>query len=614
MKKTININLGGQPFIIDEQAYDMLHRYFEALKLKFTNEAEQKEILSDIEARVAEVFAQRLGKMRAVVSEEDIEYIISLMGRPEDIAGETDAASAGQQAKSTASSASYTGPIEKKFFRDPDNKKVGGVISGLCHYFGWSDPTWIRVAVIVLSLFSGFSLGFPIAVIYLILLIVVPEASTSAEKLQMRGEPVTIQNIEKEVRDAMTTAGHSIHSMVKDNNVWSRIVDIFVAIVKVFARVISVILLLACAAAMLFFLLSMFGYAVISGISLSELAHLLVANESILVLLYITVILFIFLPLIAIMYDVIRFLARSKAQNPTFKRALWILWGATWVSLFIIVPLLIKSFNSAETQNIKVPITALSTGTLHIQLTDATGKVVPTRKDHEDDNDLGDIFHPSPAKTENGYAFNDIKLEITVSPDSSFHVEKIFYSRGANSADALKNIDGIKYSLSQKDTVLNLDNKFEIPRRGKWRVQSVKIRVFVPEGHKVSLAENIDELSISVKNKDRKYDDDILAGKTLIVRNGKVTCDECKETDEDEPDDKRGKHHNTTININKNHIHISKDGQTEDQKDVSVKVNQNGVIVTGQNEKDEKVKVKVNDQGVKIITIDTNGNTTIKKQ
>ena len=608
MKKTININLGGQPFIIDEVAYEVLHRYFEALKLKFTVEAEQKEILSDIEARVGEVFTQRLGKTRAVVSEEDVDYVISLMGRPEDIAGETDAAAPGQQAKNTTSSTAYSGPVEKKFFRDPDNKKVGGVISGLCHYFGWSDPTWIRiviVAIIVISMFAKLGLGVPIAIIYLILLIVVPEADTSAEKLQMRGEPVTIQNIEKEVRDAMTTAGHSINSMVNDNSVWSRIINVFVAIVKVFSRVVSVILLLACAAIMLFFLLSMSGYAIISGITLSELAHLMVSNESLLILLYITVILFIFLPLTAIMYDVIRFLARSKAQNPIFKRALWILWGATWVSLFIIVPLMVKSFNSAETQNVKVPVTAISTGTLHVQLTDATGRVLPTGKGHEDDDDLSDLMHVSPARTKNGFAFNDIKLEITVSPDSNFHIEKIYFSRGANSADALRNIDGIKYTIAQNDTLLNLDNKFEIPSHGKWRAQNVKIRIFVPEGHSISLAENIDDLHISVKNKDREYDDDILAGKTLLVRNGKVTCDKCEETEEGETDTWNGKTH--TI------IRINKDGHTEDLKGVSVNVNQNGVVVTGQNEKDEKVKVKVNDQGVKIITIDTNGNTQVKK-
>ena len=610
MKKTININLGGQPFIIDEVAYEILHRYFEALKLKFTVEAEQKEILSDIEARVGEVFTQRLGRTRAVVSEEDVDYVISLMGRPEDIAGETDTAAPGQQAKSTTSSTTYTGPVEKKFFRDPDNKKVGGVISGLCHYFGWSDPTWIRVAVVVLSLFSGFSLGFPIAVIYLILLIVVPEATTSAEKLQMRGEPVTIQNIEKEVRDAMTTAGNSINSMVNDTNIWSRILNVFLVIIKVVARVISVILLLACAAVMLCLLLSMFGYAVISGTTLSELAHLMVSNESLLILLYITVILFIFLPLTAIMYDVIRFLARSKAQNPTFKRALWILWGATWVSLFIIVPLMVKSFNSAETQNVKVSVAAISTGTLHVQLTDATGRVLPTGKGHEDDDDLSDLMHVSPARTKDGFAFNDIKLEITVSPDSNFHIEKIYFSRGANSADALKNIDGIKYTIAQNDTLLNLDNKFEIPSHGKWRAQSVKIRIFVPEGHSISLAQNIDDLNISVKNKDREYDDDILAGKTLTVQDGKVTCDECKETDEDDSDEKPGKHH-TIINIDKHQVHVTKDGQTENLKDVSVRVNQNGVVVTGQNEKDEKVKIKVNDQGVKVIRVDTNGNAKV---
>lgn len=610
MKKTININLGGQPFIIDEVAYEILHRYFEALKLKFTVEAEQKEILSDIEARVAEVFSQRLGKIRAVVSEEDVDYVISLMGRPEDIAGETDTAAPGQQAKSPNSSTTYSGPVEKKFFRDPDNKKVGGVISGLCYYFGWSDPTWIRVAVVVLSLFSGLSLGFPIAVIYLILLIVVPEATTSAEKLQMRGEPVTIQNIEKEVRDAMTTAGNSINSMVKDNNIWSRILNVFLTIVRVIARVVSVILLLACAAVMLFLLLSMFGYAVISGTTLSELAHLIVANESLLILLYITVILFICLPLTAIMYDVIRFLARSKAQNPTFKRVLWILWGATWVSLFIVVPLMVKSFNSAETQNVKVPVAAISTGTLHVQLSDATGRVLPTGKGHEDDDDLSDLLHVSPARTKDGFAFNDIKLEITVSPDSNFHIEKIYFSRGANSADALRNIDGIKYTISQNDTLLNLDNKFEIPSHGKWRAQSVKIRIFVPEGHSISLAQNIDDLNISVKNKDREYDDDILAGKTLTVQDGKVSCDECKETDEDDADEKPGKHH-TIINIDKHQVHVTKDGQTENLKDVSVRVNQNGVVVTGQNEKDEKVKIKVNDQGVKVIRVDTNGNTKV---
>ena len=99
MKKTININLGGQPFIIDDHAFELLHSYLENLKEKFTNEAEQKEILSDIEARVAEVFAQRLGKSRAVVNEEDVTYIISLMGKPEDIAGEPETQDAGQKAK-----------------------------------------------------------------------------------------------------------------------------------------------------------------------------------------------------------------------------------------------------------------------------------------------------------------------------------------------------------------------------------------------------------------------------------------------------------------------------------------------------------------------------------
>ena len=624
MKKTINVNLAGQPFIIDEPAFEILHHYFEALKEKFNNEEERKEILADIEARAAEVFVEKLGKTRSVVNEEDVTSLITMMGKPEDIAGEADGTAPNQNA--TKSNATGQGPSfvrgsgEKKLFRDPDNKKVGGVISGFCHYFGWGDPTWIRIAVvaiILLSMFASLGIGFPIVVIYFLLLIVVPEANTSAEKLQMRGEPVTIQNIEKEVRDAMTTAGQSVNSMLKDQSLMGRILHVLLIVLKTISKIFSVILLFICACIMLVFLSVLFGYSSLSGVSFSDLGHLIISNDSIMLIFYIAATLVIIIPLIAVMYDMIRFLANSKVKNPVLKKGLWITWTVAIISLFIFVATVAKSFNILESKSSKTVMTMPSTGTLHIQLADGNGKLLSGSNDDAESITGLKLFNVSPVKTENGFAFSDIKLEITTSPDSNYYMERIYSSRGSVSSDAFKNIESIRYMASQDDTLLNLDNKFEIPKHGKWRVQTVKIKIYVPEGKRVSFANNVDELAISVKNKDRDYDNDALKNETLQVSGGKLTCTDCQETvviEKNNDDDSDDENNNTVVNINNKSVHMNHDGKDEHLKDVSVKVNQNGVTVTGKNQKDEDVKVKVNQDGVKMITTDSAGKVTITKK
>ena len=88
MRKTLNINLGGMAFIIDENAFELLHNYLEALKRKFNNETERDEIMNDIEARIGEMLSQKLAGGKEVVSVEDVQTIMDAMGKPEDIAGE----------------------------------------------------------------------------------------------------------------------------------------------------------------------------------------------------------------------------------------------------------------------------------------------------------------------------------------------------------------------------------------------------------------------------------------------------------------------------------------------------------------------------------------------
>ena len=88
MRKTLNINLGGMAFIIDENAFELLHNYLEALKRKFSNETEREEILNDIEARIGEMLNQKLADRKEVVGVAEVQDVMDAMGKPEDIAGE----------------------------------------------------------------------------------------------------------------------------------------------------------------------------------------------------------------------------------------------------------------------------------------------------------------------------------------------------------------------------------------------------------------------------------------------------------------------------------------------------------------------------------------------
>jgi len=194
MKTTITINLGGIVFHIDDDAYEMLHTYLMAIEKQFISDEERKEVMSDIEARLSELFSEILGQKRDVIMKDDVSKIVKIMGEPEDfIDDETQNESSSSSQQSRRKNKSQK--TSKRLFRDPDNRILGGVCGGLGAYFN-IDPLVFRIIFILLSfgMFAGI-------VIYIILWIVIPEATTTAQKLEMRGEPITIENIKKAVRE-----------------------------------------------------------------------------------------------------------------------------------------------------------------------------------------------------------------------------------------------------------------------------------------------------------------------------------------------------------------------------------------------------------------------------
>ena len=187
MKKTLNINLGGMIFHIDEDAFNKLEAYLGALRQQFIQTNGGSEILNDVETRMAELFRERTSESKQVINIQDVDEVIAIMGRPEDYLDEEMASNTSYSYEESYSSNG------KKIHRDVDNRIVGGVASGLAAYFNM-DALWIRILFLA-SFFAGF--GF---LLYLILWAIIPAARTTTEKLQMRGKPVTLSNIENFVK------------------------------------------------------------------------------------------------------------------------------------------------------------------------------------------------------------------------------------------------------------------------------------------------------------------------------------------------------------------------------------------------------------------------------
>ena len=181
MKKVSNVSLGGRSFTIDEDALKRLEEYLEHFRAKLSVPlSQQGEVMEEIEGRIAELFFREVGDTGRVVNIEMVEKVAATLGMPD-----------GSAENGYASSGNEPGDTRKKLFRDPDDKRIGGVCSGLSYYFD-VDVTLVRVLMLI-ALIAGLS-GFWI---YIILWIAIPEAVSPAVMCEMRGLYATAENMRR---------------------------------------------------------------------------------------------------------------------------------------------------------------------------------------------------------------------------------------------------------------------------------------------------------------------------------------------------------------------------------------------------------------------------------
>ena len=315
MKKTLTINLNGYVFNIDNDAYETLHAYLERVSMRFADD-ERDEIMRDIEARIADLFAERL-QNRNVVDEADVAAIVETLGQPEQFDSDESDTTPPQEPTDKKQKRKF-----RKFYRNTDDQMLGGVAAGLAAYLGW-DVTAVRL-LFVMVLLLGFGWIIPI---YLVLWLLLPEAKTAAQKLEMRGIEPNLENIRKYiVSDRFKeTAQH----------VGSRLGEVILWLIKILLIAVCGLVGLVLFAAAICALIAIFAVIVGGSSMYADLFHTPIDNAYGITIL-VSATLLLLCPAIGLTAACVRLVSRDR-QAPRRRWVGWTLLIVWLLSLFTLI-------------------------------------------------------------------------------------------------------------------------------------------------------------------------------------------------------------------------------------------------------------------------------------
>ena len=593
MNKTININLGGIFFHIDEIAFQKLKRYLDSIRRSLSDDPKGRdEIITDIESRISELLSDRVKDARQVVNESDIDEIVEIMGQPEDYAVDEELFM-DDTGKSYSRSSS-----NKKLFRDGDDKFLGGVASGIAHYFS-VDVIWIRLAWIILATFGGSGV-----LVYVILWILLPEARTTAEKLQMEGEPVNITNIEKKIRAEFEDASVRVKGAAKDvgdavKEGYENVADslkkkdlrkhqsraksglqdlietlgkIIVTFFMVIGKFIGVILIIVAVTTLIGLIISLFTAGAVDFIGVDSLfdgdfqminptgVPIWVFSLLILVLVGIPFLMLFFLGLFILS-------SKTKILSRTAKFVLLGIWIIALLgAIYVGVRQAAEFANEGSSVELN-SIVLIPTDTLTVKMIDdeTISNYTELRRRHSftkvfDTNDVEKFYS------------NNIRLTINRSDSTEAYVKVRKEAHGRSRLIARENAENINYNFEKINDDLLLNGYLLTDTKNVFRDQDLQVTLYVPENQVVYLDESTRSFLRYIKTTHDMYRGDMPGHHFKMTQEG-LDCLDCKEdfwrTEEDEKD-------GVKLNI--------------DEEGIELKINDDG----------EKAEVKIDENGVRI--------------
>jgi len=540
MNKTVSVNIGGRVFNIEESAFDKLNRYLQTIRSYFEGNESVDEIISDIELRVAELFMERINDQKQVITFSDVDDVITVLGKPEDYIDDDEEVHSSTKRK--------TG---KRVFRDPDNKVLFGVCGGISAYFGW-DPIVLRALFALFTIFYGSGI-----IIYIVLAIIIPKAKTTAEKLQMRGEPVTVDNISKKVSESfdnvqedikefgernkgtMNSAGDRIGSFISD--LFSILGKAIRVILLVFVKILGLALLMAGLAGLVAAIAASFGWHGFMAMHGSDfigdpsIANILDSTFSSTLqrtLFYMGGVLVYFIPVVAFILLGIRLLFDYKKIPGLVGVVLLILWFAG------VGFLTAAGFNSAREFRIEtsftedVPLELPTSDTLYLDIAQEGSTIYEFR------NGFGnnEIYFPDGVTfpgidSTNIIYMGDVEFTVKMNRrDSLYRLSVTREANGFSQKDAVMHAREAKTVASVEGDSLLIFPYFALEKGALLRNQDVSYELSIPVGKSIHFNPRSESIIYDVPNITNTHDRNMI-GKTWYMTAKGLRCKNCPDID-----------------------------------------------------------------------------------
>ncbi len=604
MNKTVNINLAGTFFHIDEDAYLKLQRYLEAIKRSFTDSQGRSEIIADIESRISELFTEKVKHDKQVIGIKEVDDVIAIMGQPEDYLVDDEIFEDEPQ----PSYASSRKTIEsKKLFRDTDNSYIAGVASGLGHYLG-IDAIWVRLLWILLTIGSGGTF----ILIYILFWVLVPEAMTTSEKLTMTGEPVNISNIEKKIKDGFDNVSQNVSDAVKNMDLqkqgnriksssktfFDTIGEILGFFFKVVGKFIGIILMIVGASALIGLIIAFFTVGIADAVNVPGIDYLNAANAANIPVWLMSFLMFlaIGIPFFFIFYLGLKILVNNlKSIGNIAKFSLLGLWLMAIIGLVFVGVKQASEFSEEASVIKKEQLSVTAKDTLFVSMRKNSAY---SKQFGRHSNDLKPIYDENDRKL---LYSTDVSLIIKSTSDSIVSISIDKNSRGNSYQNAKMRAEKIKYTYQLKGNKLELDGFLTTAFENKFRDQQVEVVLYIPEGMVLFADENTNSFQSNYHSTfNMNFEDDFI-NSTInrydntnsydnkghfykVIKDG-IECLDCPQSEEMNLNGD-----NSEFELDENGLRIQNDTNT-------IEINNDGV-----KSQSESVKVKIGTNGIEIST------------
>jgi phage shock protein PspC (stress-responsive transcriptional regulator) len=580
MNKTVNINLAGIFFHIDEDAYAKLQHYIDAIKRSLANTHGQDEIIADIEARIAELFAEKIINERQVISNKEVDEIIVIMGQPEDYMVDEEIFEDQPRYSNSRTSG-------KQLFRDTEHSYVGGVSSGLGHYLG-IEANWVRLLWIILSIASSGAF----ILIYIALWIFVPEAKTTADKLSMRGEAVNITNIERKIREGFDDVAGKVKNADYEKfgkqaksgatSAATGIGAVILFFLNIFVKLIGILLLLIAGTTLIGLFIGLFTVGIFGLFDAPWTDYIeMAAIGSPLWLISLLIFFAVGIPFFFLFILGLKILVNKlKSLGTPAKLVLLGLWLLSVIGLSVIgiQQATQRAFDGEVIITEVLPVTAQDT--LYLAM-----KSDPRYSSNIYKSDVKIKYD----KDDNKIMYStNVRLVIKSTRDSIGKIEIVKSAEGSDSKDARTRAENINYSTKFSDNKLFLNSFLTSDLNNKYRDQDVRVILYLPIGSTLYSDRNIEDFhhSSDFYGNILNYGEE---GNYLKINDNSTSCQNCpKEQMNSDSEDSWD---------NEDEFDGTIDFEGGDSTDnVKIRINGKGININ----KDNANKIRIDKDGIEI--------------